>query len=393
MTVTLDELLMLVGRLDDSSGFDTPRERFRRFLVERAADARLVRSLVEQCQHSPGDQHHRALQDLVVVLGRCLGFDTRFASHTLPAGSSRPDGHWHARRLDVVLEIRTDQSRAADLDSLSRFASSAPAASPARTLGLCVLTPLYTNRGWLDAIPDSDDPGSLVRVMTLGSLLSLVDMVAARRLAHDDVVRLLGSGLELEFVARVLERAAGISHEPAPSVSPLSGVTADTSFWLAIVGADQGATPEQFAEIVIGRRRIFGLSEGGTSSGAPQPGDGVCFHIPGQGVVGHAQVLSVFEGGDGIRDAQRFSHVLHLDDVVLHLNAPAALDEELQLRVRAARAGPHSATRMSQKEYEGLATTRQVPERRGAARTEAVTPGAEADPEEPLSVGDSRSHG
>ena len=46
MTVTLNELLMLVGRLDDSAGFDTPRERFRRFLVEHVTGAHTARSLI-----------------------------------------------------------------------------------------------------------------------------------------------------------------------------------------------------------------------------------------------------------------------------------------------------------------------------------------------------------
>ena len=36
MSVTLDDVLALAGRLDDSGGFDAPRERFRRFLTEHA---------------------------------------------------------------------------------------------------------------------------------------------------------------------------------------------------------------------------------------------------------------------------------------------------------------------------------------------------------------------
>ena len=35
MNVNVSQVLAMVGRLDDSPGFDTPRERFRRFLVQR----------------------------------------------------------------------------------------------------------------------------------------------------------------------------------------------------------------------------------------------------------------------------------------------------------------------------------------------------------------------
>ena len=72
MSITLDELLLLVGRLDDAPGFDTPRERFRRFLMERVTDVPTASALIDECQRSVGEQRHRALQDLIVVVGRLL---------------------------------------------------------------------------------------------------------------------------------------------------------------------------------------------------------------------------------------------------------------------------------------------------------------------------------
>ena len=38
MSVTLDQILMLAGRLDDASGYDAPRERYRRFLLDYVHD-------------------------------------------------------------------------------------------------------------------------------------------------------------------------------------------------------------------------------------------------------------------------------------------------------------------------------------------------------------------
>ena len=79
--VTVSQLLLLVGHLDDTPGFDTPRERFRRFLIDRVTDSHLIRSFVEQCQRSIGEQHHRALQDGIALLGRFLGFETEFGTY------------------------------------------------------------------------------------------------------------------------------------------------------------------------------------------------------------------------------------------------------------------------------------------------------------------------
>src|SRR5207237_7017535 len=97
MSITLDELVLLVGRLDDSPGFDTPRERFRRFLLERVTDVHFAGALADECQRSPGDQPRRALQDAVVLLGRFLGFEPTFGTYRPLAGALRCDGQWRAR--------------------------------------------------------------------------------------------------------------------------------------------------------------------------------------------------------------------------------------------------------------------------------------------------------
>ena len=47
MNISLTDLLPLVGRLDAAPGFDTPRERFRRFLLEHVTDVPTARALIE----------------------------------------------------------------------------------------------------------------------------------------------------------------------------------------------------------------------------------------------------------------------------------------------------------------------------------------------------------
>jgi hypothetical protein len=317
-----------------------------------------------------------------------------------------------------VLEIRTDQTETTGFDALSRtvaaFTANSQPARAARALGLCVLTPLYAGRGRLDEIQSPLTPDSRVRLVTLRSLLTVADMIGARRVTHDDLVKVLGSDLEFDFAAELLERAANPA-SPADPVIPHAArfeVHADTSFWLATVGADQGATPEQFVEIVIGRRRIFGISEGAAPPNTPQRGDGICFYVAGRGVVGHGHVRSAAEGGIGLRDAHRFSQLLHLQDVALYLHAPSPLEEDMQLRVRAARLSrdrsAHSVIRISRQEFDRLMAVHEAEERRAGdagklvpppehtESTEAVdwrrTHGEESSSDVALSAGDSRSH-
>jgi len=67
MNITLSQVLGLVGKLDDSPGKDTPRERFRRFLRENIKDVSSLRDYVEECLRNTGEQYNYALQDLVNI--------------------------------------------------------------------------------------------------------------------------------------------------------------------------------------------------------------------------------------------------------------------------------------------------------------------------------------
>jgi hypothetical protein len=70
--MTIDDILELVGTLDDGPGEGTGRERFRRYLGKSATDLGLVRDYVEFCLQTAGPQYNRALQDLVNHAARLM---------------------------------------------------------------------------------------------------------------------------------------------------------------------------------------------------------------------------------------------------------------------------------------------------------------------------------
>ena len=172
------------------------------------------------------------------------------------------------------------------------------------------------------------------------------------------------------------------------------GQAPESSFWLATIHADQGATAEEFVELVIGKRQILGVAENGTPTAA-QAGDQLCLYIPGKGVVGHCHVQSIAEGGTGLRDAHRFTKLLHLEDAVLHVAEPILLEEAIQLRMRATRAdrdrNAQNLTRISPQEFMRLTTVREGEDRR-ARKPESVSESGSESADLPVSVGDSRSH-
>jgi hypothetical protein len=73
--VTLGQILDLVGKLDDTPGNETARERLRNFLRESVTEAGQPRDYVEEALRTPGHQYNRSSQDVVNHTGRFLCFD------------------------------------------------------------------------------------------------------------------------------------------------------------------------------------------------------------------------------------------------------------------------------------------------------------------------------
>lgn len=78
MDISLKQILELVGKLNDTPGDDTPRERFRRYLQDNVNQVGKVRDYVEECLRNKGDQYNRALQDLINHVGGLIGFEVRY---------------------------------------------------------------------------------------------------------------------------------------------------------------------------------------------------------------------------------------------------------------------------------------------------------------------------
>ena len=373
MSVTIDDLLSLAGRLDDEPGFDSPRERFRRFLLAHVTTPALARMLIEQCQHAPGEQHHRALQDLVVLTGRFLGFDTTFGSYAPLAGAVRYDGQWQSRtRLHIVVEVRRDHLIAPGIESLLRSASALTATSAGhgiRTAGLCVVVHQHGGRNRIDEAISAAHAAIPLGTIGLHSLLLLADTISAGGASHDDVVRMIDGGMPIDFVVGMIERAQGKTTAlptEAPSGAKVGSASPDTPrYWITPVGPDHATRPEEFLELVVGRRQIYGIIGSAASPHFVRPGDALCFFISGRGIVGHARVGALVENANVIRDAHRFRQLVHVEDVTLHTSQPHALDAESQRLMQnagnlAARGG-QTLVPISRASFRALTIQRRLP--------------------------------
>ena len=364
MSFALQEILTLVGRLDETPGFDTPRERFRRFLTERVTDVAGIRGLLSQCQQSLGDQHARARHDLIVMLGVFLGFEVTFGGYEAPGRPARLSGHWRSRRrARLVVDVRSEQTAGGDVDELARtvasLATDAPPDLEERWIGLCVTTPFYTARRRLEALLAQRQSGD-IRCVTVDSLLWLADMTSAGRLGHEDVLRLLTSGPDSDFTIDLMRRmaegatvqetapAAAVHESARPSAAGPSWMEPPShlsivenpdrrrgpEYWLASLASDESASPEQMVDFVIRGREVLGITDTGPLPMPVSVGDLVCFYIAGTGIVGHAQFDNVITDASGIiRGAGRFTAVFQLKDVAIYDAPHRVMLESIGLHV------------------------------------------------------------
>jgi hypothetical protein len=340
MSISFNQLRQLVGRLDDQPGFDSPRERFRRFLTEDVVDLHVAAALVDEGQHALGEQAHRGLQDVLVILGRFLGFETAFGTYQRAAGTARHHGLWRSRRrLTVILDLFTDQTPRSDFDDLSKelaaLAREARLDTEAETLGLCIVTPLFPWRQRLEAMLAAQMDAADRRVVTAGSLLSLAALVAEGEIRHEEIVQLLTNTSDVDLIAGLLARTRRAAPLAPADDAPAADAAAprDAASWVVTSARGHAAAFERIVESVVGQRRVLGVAENRNASTFAHAGDRMCFLVPGKGVVGGAEIAGAASTARRlIRDSDRFSRLYQLKNVEL-FGGPRPRDVELEDRL------------------------------------------------------------
>lgn len=363
MNVTVSQVLAMVGRLDDSPGFDTPRERFRRFLVQRITDPQAARLVIQQCQQMSGEQTHRALQDAVVLTGRFLGFHTAFRQYQHDPGAAPISGEWESRRrLRVLLSLCTDQTAAIELEAFAQVVRNGlPAHLHANTprIGLCIVSPLFAAKARIEEMLRARRHTEL-RTVSLPGILRMTEMAAAGRLTHEDVLQVLNPDLNLDPLIERFDRwatPARAEAEPehsAPEAGPRPAAPVDSSYWVAAIQLDTSTPPGQFVESVIAKRRILPINPASHVQRAVESGDSISVYIAGVGFVAHAKVAGVItEGSPLVRHSERFTQVVTLSDVAVY-HTPINGAQELIRRIEATLSNGTTAvaTPVSRQEFE-----------------------------------------
>jgi hypothetical protein len=213
MISTLQEVLDLVGTLDDTTGENPARERFRNYLTRSAQTIGAVRDYVGTCLRTSGPQYHRALQDLVNHTARLIGFEVDFGRYQGVQGAIGYDGIWRSGDLAIVVEVKTTDIYAIRTDTLlgymNRLVSDHQVADREHVLGLYIVGRAEAALTQLKNAILAERHTQQLRVITVESLLSIAELVQDERISPDEAVLLLKPTSPLvDDTVRLLARVA-----------------------------------------------------------------------------------------------------------------------------------------------------------------------------------------
>jgi hypothetical protein len=193
MSISLTQILGLVGKLDDNPGEETPRERFRRFLKENLKEVGQVRDYIEECLRNSGEQYSRALQDLVNYLGHFLEFDVIFGRYHGVQGQIGFDGLWKSPTpFYVVIEVKTTEIYATKTATLIGYVDALISEKKIpnwdRALGLYVVGRPDPELHQLENAIIAEKRTDQLRIISVESLLSLVELFNQYDVSHSDIL-------------------------------------------------------------------------------------------------------------------------------------------------------------------------------------------------------------
>jgi len=344
LALPLNQILALVGKLDDAPGDETPRERFRRFLKENVREVGQVRDYVEECLRSSGDQYNRALQDLINYLGYFLGFEVTFGRYQGVHGQIGFDGHWQSPTgFHLVIEVKTTEVYAIKAATLVGYVdgliSEKLISSWEHALGLYVVGRPDPGIQQVENAIIAEKRTHQLRIISAESLLSLAEMMHEYDVSHEDILALIRpSGPKIDTIVDLLARLVAepkseVLPEPAQDM-PLPEVPkkGQIAYWLTPVKSNERRTAEEAIQTLVGREHIYAFGENTPGRKHVKPGDGICFYATGKGVVAHAKIISAPERKPHpqVMEPERYPWTFRLGEVELYLNIPIVINAAMR---------------------------------------------------------------
>ena len=342
MNITLSQVLGLVGKLDDSPGKDTPRERFRRFLRENIKDVSSLRDYVEECLRNTGEQYNYALQDLVNHIGTFLGFEVVFGRYRGVPGEIGFDGHWKSPTgFHIVVEVKKSETYSTRtsvlVNYIDRLISERRIPDWDHALGLYVIGRPDPSIKQLENSIIAERRERQLRVISVEALLSLAEIKAQYDVSHEDLLNIIRpSTPRIDPIVDVIIRLASPSSlEITKEEEKVSEIKERVNYFLAPAKGDETRTAEDIVRYLVGEKKLWAFGERTPYREVLKPGDKICFYASGKGVVAHAEIATKPEKvkKPEIKELRGYPWIFKLKNVRLYLDDPVILDADLRSKL------------------------------------------------------------
>ena len=348
----LNEVLDLVGNLDDSPGEDTARERFRSYLRGKVTSVGVLRDYVEECLRHKGDNYNRALQDLVNYTGHFLEFDVRFGRYGGVHGQIGFDGHWISPEgFHVVVEVKTSEAFAIKTPTLIGYVDALISRGDIPdwrcALGLYVLGRPDPEIQQLEHAIVAEGNTDRLRITSVDSLLSLAELLSEYDIDHTDILSVIRpSGPSVDPLVGLMTTLVAEPPETDVPKPPVSGPEEeddvkdedDASYWLTPVKSMSEESAQECIKKLVSKEQIYAFGERTPGRKHIKPGDWICFYASGGiGVIAHAEVYSSprEDPHPAVRLSERYPWVFHLTNPQLYSDNPIVIDAALRDRLDA----------------------------------------------------------
>jgi len=342
MAIELSTVLGIVGRLDDSPGENTSRERFRRFLKAEVKDLGTLRDYTDECLRNSGEQYDRAFQDLVNRLGVELGFEVEEGRYQGVQGEIGFDGLWSSPKgLKIVVEAkkRVDVyvvKTSTLIGYVDNLISHGRIANWNEALGLYVVGLYEQGTSQLENSIVAEGRNRL-RVASVESLLSLAELMSEYDVSHEDILSVLKpSGPAIDPIVGIMNRML-VGEPPAEGrekekLAQLQGTEGEAQYWLTPVRGDQESSAEDVIKKLVGEHGIYAFGDKTPGRSGVKPGDWICFYASGSGVVAHAKISSKPERKPDprVRNSERYPWTFKVSNAKLYLDKPVSIDASMR---------------------------------------------------------------
>ena len=344
MQATLKETLELIGKLDDSAGENSPRERFHNYLKSYITDVGQLRDYIEESLRENDSQYNKAFQDLVNHLGSFLGFDVIFGRYSGVKNDIGFDGHWISPEgFHIVVEVKTSETypikTSTILEYINRLISEKQIPRDEDVIGIYVIGKPDPEVQQLKNAIIAEKRFQELRIISIDSLISLAELMNEYDVNHEDILSILKpSGPSIDPNVEIMIKLAS-QQGPTPEIELETPVTSEgeVNYWMTPVRDEEEETASETIQKLVGTQKIYAFGERTPGRKSIKKGDKICFYETAKGVVAHATVESSpkKELKSEIRKPESYPWVFKLKNPKIYLDTPIIIDETLRSQLNA----------------------------------------------------------